>query len=219
MTGEPVGLVRWGNSGLALITNNHVNGNGGLFLIDGAAVNPTAAPDVASGSTTWSYAWMSSLNPQQAPVGSGDAVVTITGSNFTRTSSVCWNCSFIQFQYLPTTYVSSTQLSVTIPASLLSNASTLPISIFDSSSNLFSTNALTFSVMPALSGHTNVTALDLVGLAMSCDANSSLLYVGTADYDGAYPNSIVAVNPATDSIVKSQTVSSEVGCSGRQCEP
>ena len=82
---------------------------------------------------------------------------------------------------------------------------TLPISIFEARTNLFSLNALTFSLMPAPSDSTKVTALDLAGLAMAWDANSSLLYVGTADYDGAYPNSIVAVNTETDSIVKSQT--------------
>jgi hypothetical protein len=42
---------------------------------------------------------------------------------------------------------------------------------------------------------------------MAWDANSSLLYVATADYDGVYPNSIVAINAGTGSIVSSQTVS------------
>jgi len=207
VTGGPVGLVRWGNAGLALITNTaDYLGNGGLFLIDGAAVNPSAVPDFASGANTWVYPAMSSLEPEQASVGSGDAVVTINGNNFTPTSSSCWNCNYLQLQFLPTTYANSKQLTVTIPANLLANAATLPISVFDSSSNLFSTNALTFSVMPVTS-NTRVTAVDLAGLAMAWDANSSLLYVATADYDGVYPNSIVAINAGTGSIVSSQTVS------------
>jgi hypothetical protein len=208
VTGQPLKVVRWGDAGLAVITETApYNGNGGLFLIDGAAVNPNAAPDVATGATTWPYASMSSLAPQQTSAGSADTAVTISGNNFTPTSTVCWNCNYLQMQSLPTTYVNSQQLRITIPASLLAKAATLPLSVFDPSSNLFSTNALTFSAMPASSGTTKVTAIDLAGLAMAWDANSSLLYVGTADYDGAYPNSIVAVNTQTGSIVKSQAVS------------
>ena len=132
--GAPGHLVRWGNAGLALTTTSEVyRGNGGVFLIDGLAVNPNAPPDVSSGVPTVSYIWMASLTPQQASVGNGAVTVTINGTNFTPTSSACWNCSYIQLQYLPTTYVSSQQLKVTIPASLLANIATLPISVFDSS--------------------------------------------------------------------------------------
>jgi hypothetical protein len=207
ITGNPMSLVRWGNAGLAVITNTaDYVGNGGLFLIDGAAVNPNVQPDVASGATTWVYPSMSSLAPEQASVGVGNAIVTITGTNFSPTSSACWNCNYLQFQFLPTTYANSKQLTVTIPANLLAGAANLPISVYDSGSNLFSTNALTFSVLPA-PGNTKVTPLNLAGLAMSWDASTSLLYVGAADYDGAYPNSIVAINPETGTISSSQTVS------------
>jgi hypothetical protein len=211
ITGGPAHLVRWGNAGLALTTTTQVyRGNAGVFLIDGLAVNPNASPDVSSGASTVSYTWMASLTPQQASVGSGAVTVTINGTNFTPTSSACWNCSYIQLQYLPTTCVSSQQLNVTIPANLLANVANLPISVFDSSTNLFSTNALTFSVMPAASGsNPTVKAIDVLGYAMGWDNNSSLLYVGTGGSDGAYPNSIVAVDPQTGSIVKAQTVSPE----------
>jgi len=209
ITGGTATLVRWGNAGLALITNTEdYLGSGGVFLIDGAAVNPNSAPDFASGANTWVYPSMSNLNPVQASVGSADAVVTLTGENFTATSSACWNCNYLQFQFLPTTYVNSKQLTVTIPANLLAKVRTLPISIFDSSSNLFSPNSLTFSVMP-VSSTTKVTALDLAGLAMAWDANNSFLYVAAPSYDGSYPNSIVAVDPETGSVVNSQTVSSD----------
>jgi hypothetical protein len=210
ITGLPQYLVRWGNAGLALVTSTWPSmGNGGFFLIDGAAINPKAAPDVSSGASTWSYAWLASLTPQQAPAGSGDVNVTISGNNFTPDSTVSSNCNTFGSLYLPTSYVSSQQLSVTIPASLLASPGQLAITIFDASSNLCSTNSLTFTVAPASASgsSTQVNAIDLAGLAMAWDASSGLLYVGTADYDGAYPNSIVAVNGASGSIVKTQTVS------------
>jgi hypothetical protein len=82
----------------------------------------------------------------------------------------------------------------------------MAISVFDQSADLFSTNALTFTVSPA-SGNTQITPLNLAGLAMAWDANSQLLYVGVSDSDSAYPNTIVAVNAATGTIAKSQAVS------------
>ncbi len=216
ITGSPRKLLRWGNAGLALITSSGAEfgtplsaapyGAGGVFLIDGAAVNPNVAPDVASGSSPGSYASLSSLSPQAATAGSGDVTLTINGAGFSPDSTACWNCSFLQFQFLPTSYVNSTQLNVTMPASELATAGPLAISIFDQSANLFSTNALTFTVSPA-SGSTQVTALNLAGLGMAWDTTSQLLYVGTADYDGGYPNSIVGVNGVNGTIMKSQAVS------------
>jgi hypothetical protein len=211
ITGYPHHLVRWGNAGLALSTKTYTGlGNGGFFLIDGAAVNPNAAADVSSGATTWSYSWISSLTPQQAPAGSGDVTVTINGNNFTPDSTACWNCSYLQFQYLPTSYVSSHQLTATIPAGLLASPGMFPISVFDTSSNLFSTDAPAFTVTSALaSGSTKVTAIDLAGFAMDWDPRSGRLYVGTADFDSAFPNSIVALDGESGSIVKAQTVGAD----------
>ncbi|MES2220405.1 MAG: hypothetical protein V4587_05500, partial [Acidobacteriota bacterium] len=206
ITGQIKRLVRWGNAGLALITQTYVDeGNGGIYLIDGAAVNPGVPPDVTSGTTINSYASLRSMSPQETTVGSADVTVTINGAGFSPDSTACANCSFLQFEFLPTTYVSPTQLNVAIPAAELAAAGSFDISVFDQSANLFSSNALTFTVLPA-SGGTQVTPLDLAGLAMAWDANSGLLYVGTADYDSAYPNSIVAIDPESGKIVKTQPV-------------
>jgi hypothetical protein len=219
VTGTPVKLVRWGNAGLALITSSGAQygipvsespyGAGGIFLIDGAAVNPNAAPDVATGGASpTSYSWLSSMSPQEATTGSGEVTVTIMGTGFTQDSTACWNCSFIQFQFLPTTYVSPTELQVVIPLSDVPTFEPLEVSVFDQSADLFSSNALTFTVLPS-SGSTQITPLNVSGLAMAWDANSALLYVGVADYDAAYPNSIVAVNPTSGTIVKTQTVETD----------
>jgi len=219
ITGSPRKLVRWGNAGLALITTSGAEfgipvsespyGAGGVFLIDGAVVNPNAAPDVASGSSSpTSYSWLRSMNPQAAAAGSGEVTATITGTAFTPDSTACWNCSFLQFQFLPTTYVSPTELQVVIPVSALPTTEPLEVSVYDQSAKLFSSNALTFTVLPS-SGTTQITPLNVSGLAMVWDANSDLLYVGAADYDAAYPNSIVAVNPSSGTIVKAQAVESD----------
>lgn len=210
ITGEPAHLVRWGNAGLALTTNTApYRGNAGLFLIDGSAINPASGSDFSTGTAAPSYSWLSSLAPQQAPAGSGDVKLTITGNNFTPNSTACWNCSYIQYQFLPTNYVSSTQLNVTIPAGMLASSKVLPLSVFDSGSNLFSSDSLSFVVTSASSSNTKITAVNLAGFSMAWDSNSGLLYVGTAHNDGAYPNSIVAVDQNNGSVVKHQTVGTD----------
>jgi hypothetical protein len=209
VTGAPNHLVRWGNAGLALITYGEPYvGPGGVFLIDGAAVNPNAAPDVSSGTSTPAYIWMTSLSPQQVTAGSGEVTVTINGTNFTPDSAACSYCGYPQqSQFLPTSYVSPTQLNVSIPASALVNPGPLLISVLDTSSNLPSTNSLTFTVAATSDSSTQVIALNLAGFAMAGDANTGLLYVGTADYDPAYPNSIVAINGENGTVMQTQSVS------------
>lgn len=210
LTGTPYQLVRWGNAGLAVTTTTGTDvGTGGVFLIDGAAVNPNVAPDSSSGIPSLPYIWMTSLTPQQATTTGSSVNVTVNGTNFTNTTAACVNCNYLQFEYLPTTYVSSTQLNVTIPASLLSTPGPLPISIFDSATNLFSSNALAFTAGSPSGNGAQVTALNLAGLGMAWDGNSQLLYVGTADYDGAYPNSIVATNAGSGAVAQSQNVGSD----------
>jgi len=205
--GRPTHLVRWGNAGLAVTTiTGPYNGTGGIFLIDGAAVNPTATPDATSGTSPSSYATLSSILPESAPATSTNVSVTINGSNFTPDSTACWNCSAIQLQLLPTTYVSPTQLNVTIPVAAVSSTEPLEISVYDAGASIFSTNALTFTLLPA-TGTTKVTPINLCGLAAAWDPTSQLLYVGTADYDPAYPNSVVAINPQTGTVTASQLVS------------
>ncbi len=212
ITGLPEYLVRWGNAGLALTTSTYpYMGNGGFFLIDGAAVNPKVAPDFSTGASTMPYTSLASLSPQQAPSGSPDVLVTVSGSNFAPTSTACLYYSNLKFQYLPTNYVSPQQLTFTIPAGLLATPGQLPINLFEASTNLSSTGTLSFAVTPpTVSGSaTQVNAINLTGLAMAWDPASELLYVGTADYDATYPNSIVAVSGETGSIVKTQTVGSD----------
>ncbi|MGB8539055.1 MAG: IPT/TIG domain-containing protein [Acidobacteriaceae bacterium] len=208
-TGRPNHLVRWGNAGLALLTyTGPYYGSGGIFLIDGAAVNPESSPDVGNGASVRAYGMLSSMTPDSAITTSGQVEVTIKGAGFSPDSTACWNCNYGQLRFLPTTYISSMQLNVTIPLASVSSTEPQEISVFDQGANLFSSNALTFTVLSP-SPTTQVTPLNLRGLAMTWDNNSQLLYVGTADYDAAYPNSIVAIDPTSGAVVKTQQVESD----------
>src|SRR6185437_16338055 len=149
--GRPLRLVRWGNAGLALLTYaGPYYGNGGVFLIDGPAVNPNAPPDTTSGTSAGSYAWLGSISPDSATTASGAVEVTIKGTGFSPDSTACWNCSFIQFRFLPTTYLSPTQLSITLPMAELPTTSPIEISVYDPSAGIFSTDALSFTISPSI---------------------------------------------------------------------
>jgi hypothetical protein len=215
LSGTPVQLLRWGKAGLAIVTETApFAGDGGLFLIDGLAINPNSPPDFPSGASTptLSYSSITSMLPFQATVGSGDVTVSLTGNNFTPFSSVCINngCSASSLPSLSTTFVNSKQLNFIIPSSALSTPALLPMMVYDSLSGLFSTNSLTFAVNSAPGGSetSQVTAVGLDGLSMTYDSHSALLYIGTADYDSIHPNSIVALDPATGSISNVQVVGS-----------
>ncbi len=203
-------LVRWGTSGLAVIGKNSTSDStgGGLFLIDGAAINPKAAPDVpveTAGTAVTPYPSLASLTPQSAPLGSSDVTVTINGANFTPGSAACLNCDILQPQTLSTTYVSPTQLIATIPAAQLQTAGAFSVTVYDQQSTFFTPGSLRFTVLPAPTS-TNIQALNLSGLAMAWDATRSLLYVGVADYDSVYPNGIVSLDPSTATVTSAPVV-------------
>ncbi len=200
-------VVRWGTSGLAVIgKNSPVDGSGGgLFLIDGAAINPKVAPDVTTGTAVTPYPSLASLTPQSAPLGSSDVTVTINGANFTPSSAACLNCYILQPQTLSTTYVSPTQLIATIPAAQLQTAGSFSIFVYDQQSTFVTPGSLRFTVLPTPTT-TNIQALNLSGLAMAWDATRSLLYVGVADSDGVYPNGIISLDPSTATVTSAPVV-------------
>jgi IPT/TIG domain len=204
-------LVRWGSAGLALATaSDSTYGTGGLFLIDGAAVNPNAAPDITTGSSVNSYIGMKALSPQGTSAGSPDVTITVTGTNFTQDTVVQWTSS-ANSGALPTSYVSPTQITATIPAANLQSAQSAAVGVFDSTlgNSSLVLNGLTFTVYPASGAATTMTALNLSPLDVAWDGANGVLYVGTNDSDPAYPNSILAINPATGAVQRSVPVSAD----------
>ena len=101
-----VDVVRWGQDGLAVLS-----GNGNLYLVRGAAVVPllqtTSAPTLTASSAS------------SIPHGSGNFLLTLTGSNFLPGVAVTWNGS-----YRTTTVIDSAHVTVALPATDLANVGT-----------------------------------------------------------------------------------------------
>lgn len=132
-------LVQWGRDGLAWHSSNggafgnSTPGAGQLFLMRGPFVLPqwstsNAAPSLAS------------VSPSSTSAGSGNMILTVTGSGFVPGAVLQWNGAD-----RTTTFVSSTQLTVAIPASDVSQAGTATLTVNNpgsgnSSSVTFMTN-------------------------------------------------------------------------------
>jgi len=98
-------VVRWGQDGLALVTST-----GHIYLLRG----PFVVPQLLSTSTS---ATLTSSSLSTITHGSGNTLLTLTGSNFLPGVAVMWNGS-----YRTTTIVDSTHVTVAIPASDLATA-------------------------------------------------------------------------------------------------
>jgi hypothetical protein len=111
-----------------------LNGCGG----GGSNSNTTPAPTPTPSNPTVVIA---SIAPVSTVMGSTSVQVTLTGSGFIASSAVQWNGSS-----RPTTYVSATQLSVTIPPADLSAAGTAQITVVNPSPGGGTSSATTFTI-------------------------------------------------------------------------
>jgi hypothetical protein len=83
---------------------------------------------------------LSSLSPSSVPAGTNDLTLTVIGGNFSPNSVVQFNNTS-----LATTFVSSNQLTAVIPANLLAQAGTAPITVL--TPGVGSSAALTFTIV------------------------------------------------------------------------
>ncbi len=86
---------------------------------------------------------LSSISPTSASPGAGITNLTVIGNGFTSGSQVNWNGSTSN---VTTTFVSATQLTATLAASLLSTAGNAQVTVTDPGQTS-PTNALTFTVI------------------------------------------------------------------------
>jgi hypothetical protein len=84
---------------------------------------------------------ISSISPATTVAGSGGFTLVITGTNFVNSSVVRWNGS-----PRPTTFVSSTQLTATIPAGDVATAGTANVTVFNPAPGGGESGAVTFTI-------------------------------------------------------------------------
>lgn len=99
---------------------------------------------------------IATLSPSSATAGGEAFALTVSGSNFTSDATVDWGSTA-----LTTTYVSATELTAAVPASLIASAGTVTITVTNSagasSGSTFTINASSSS--PSGSGSATITSL------------------------------------------------------------
>ncbi|HUN61512.1 MAG TPA: IPT/TIG domain-containing protein [Candidatus Sulfotelmatobacter sp.] len=147
-----------------------------------AVTNPTPGGGQATANFTINSPGVpavTSVSPNTLGVGTSAIALTVTGSGFVMNSVVQWNGSA-----RPTTYVSNTQLTVSIPASDLTNPiSSLPITVMTPSPGGGTSNTVPVAVVsPALPTITSLSPSQVVlgGPAFTLTVNGTN-FVGGAN--------------------------------------
>ena len=138
-TGLPAGLdlLRWGRDGLAWHTSLNypfggTTGTGKIILMRG----PFVLPEWSTANAT---PGLTSASPASATAGSGNLMLTITGSGFVPGAVLMWNGS-----ERTTTFVDSAHLTVAIPASDLSQRGSATLTVNNPGSG--NSNSILFSI-------------------------------------------------------------------------
>jgi hypothetical protein len=143
---------------------------------------------------------IASVSPSSAAAGGASFTLTLTGTNFVQKMNILWGTTWVGC-----TYVSATQVTTTIPATLLATASTTSVVIYDP--GIGYSNAAFFTVNPAPPsitslGPASATAggagfmLTVKGAAFTPDATSTW---GATPLDTIYvsPTQLTASVPAS----------------------
>ncbi|HWA93337.1 MAG TPA: IPT/TIG domain-containing protein [Terracidiphilus sp.] len=201
---EPTGylgrFIHWGNSGLAFVmaTARGLTGGGSIYIVDGNFVNNQQPAAMSSGTAAYTQPKVASISPQSAVAGSPTLTMTVTGNNFFPSTKVVWGGRVLQ-----TTFISSTELQVMVGPSNLSTPGNVPITVTDSTTGIQPPASTVFTVLPPSSA---ILAENLAGLDVAWDSKSQQLLVPVWSADSQYPNTVVAINPTTGSVVRSVAV-------------
>jgi hypothetical protein len=148
--------VTWGNTPLAITGEWNVLyatvpaslvANPGTVNVTVTTYAGTSAPVVFT--ITQSRPTITGMSPASAAAGGATFTLNINGTNFSSPSNVLWGSTS-----LSTTYVSATQLTAVVPASLIATAGMTSVTVADSGGTSLMT---TFTIHPAQPTITSLT--------------------------------------------------------------
>src|ERR1700752_1383398 len=128
---------------------------------------------------------LKSISPTTAQAGGTAFTLTVTGKNFSPGSLVQWNGNS-----LVTTFLSTSQMTPQVPASLIASPGTATVVVFTSSpGGGTSATSLTFTITPAPSNVPTITSISPTTV-LAGSAGVTLVITGT----NFAPQSVVSVN-------------------------
>jgi len=122
----------------------------GTASITVTSAGGTSAP--VTFSITQPQTVLTSLSPAAASAGGAKFTLTINGTNFPSTTQARWETT-----WLATTRVSATQLTASVPASLIATAGTASVTVYSSGDGGWAENSIFFTVNPAAPAITSLT--------------------------------------------------------------
>jgi hypothetical protein len=154
-------------------------------------------------------AQVTSLDPASVAAGSSAFTLTVTGLNFTPTTTVLWD----ENTSLTTTYVSSTILRAQVPISLIAKPGTT--TIIPSPVGTFNFGANFTITVPQLTGNNSfsLTGVPVIANDMVWDQASQQLYlsISTNSSNQSHPTSVTALNPQSGALGVSVSTGNEPG--------
>lgn len=129
----------------------------------------------------------------------------VHGTGFVRTSVVRWNGA-----ERATRYISGTRLEITVTAADVAATGTVSLTVHTPGAGTSDAAVLTVRAVPgtAVTGH---RAVPLAANAVVWDRHSGRLYASIPGQSSEYPNTVVAIDPATGAVTASVGVGSEPG--------
>lgn len=203
--GEPVNFIRWGQAGLAFVTNGGSGSTlGKLYILDGGFVNPSGVGDTSTGTPIDPVPTLTGISPLAVTAGSQAATLTVTGRDFIGQSVVYWNGNA-----LPTTVVNSTQLSAQVPSSNLAVVSQATITASNSGSALPASNLMPFSINAAPPTGNKISVYSTGGNDLVWNASAGKIYVSMPGVQGDLGDAIAVVDPVAGTVTSSGFLGSD----------
>jgi len=203
--GIPTNFIRWGQSGLAIVTSTNASSQQGqLYILDGGFVNPSGTTDTTVGNPLTPVPTLTAINPITATTGSSAITLTVAGRDFTGQPTVFWNGN-----PLVTTMIGGGQVSAQIPASDLASINQASITVSNQTNPSQGSNALPFSVNPAPASGNQISVYSTGGDDLVWDANTSKIYVSMPGTQGEWGDTIAIVDPVANTVTNTPFLGSD----------
>jgi trimeric autotransporter adhesin len=205
VVGQPTNFIRWGQSGLAFVTNDASNGTAGqLYILDGGFVNPSGAMDTSAGTPINPVPTLTAISPLTAVMGGQAVSLTVTGRDFIGQPTVFWNGIA-----LLTSMVSSTEVTAQIPVADLTAVTQATITASNSSSAVPGSNLLPFSVNAAPPSGNQFAVYSTGGNNLVWDPTAAKIYVSMPGLQGDSGDAIGIIDPVAGNVSSSGFIGSD----------
>jgi Bacterial Ig-like domain (group 3)/Abnormal spindle-like microcephaly-assoc'd, ASPM-SPD-2-Hydin/Beta-propeller repeat len=153
-------IVRWGTDGLAFISSAPSSSDLQIYLLRSSVVSPSSLNPLPI---------LTKISPTSANAGGVAFTLTVSGSGFLSSSTALWNGNA-----LTTQYVSATQLTASVPASLIAQAGTAQVAVSNPGPGGGSSSVIDFAIAGTTTSTTTTLSASPAGGTLTAGSTFSL---------------------------------------------